>query len=61
MIELFAGHAILTSVAKEFGMLNSIALDKIRKPGTRASIFVFDLLRESDRDLLMQWLNSKQL
>ena len=42
-------------------MLNSIALDKIRKPGTRASIFVFDLLRESDRDFLMQWLNSKQL
>ena len=35
MIEIFSGTATLCSVAKQFGMVNSLALDKIRKRGSK--------------------------
>ena len=44
MIEVFSGTATLCSVAKQFGMSGSMALDKVRKKGAKATIFVFDLL-----------------
>ena len=41
MIEIFSGTAPLTSVAKQHGMRNSMALDKIKKKGSKAKIYVF--------------------
>ena len=58
MIEIFSGTATLTSVAKQFGMKSSMALDKVRKKGARATIYVFDLLNPKDRELLYHWLDS---
>ena len=58
MIEVFSGTATLTSVAKQFGMKSSMALDKVRKKGARATIYVFDLLDPKDRELLYHWINS---
>lgn len=58
MIEVFSGTATLCSVSKFYGMENSIALDKIKKKGSRAIVFVLDLLKTSDRELLYRWLDS---
>ena len=58
MIEVFSGTATLTSVAKHYGMRNSMALDRIRKKGARATIYVFDLLNPKDQELLYHWLDS---
>ena len=58
MVEVFSGTATLTSVAKQFGMKSSMALDKVRKKGARATIYVFDLLDPKDRELLYHWMNS---
>lgn len=58
MIELFSGTATLCSVAKQFGMENSLALDKIRKRGSKTTIFIFDITKPDHRELLMHWLES---
>ena len=58
MIEVFSGTATLTSVAKQVGMKSSMALDKVRKKGSRATIYVFDLLNPKDRELLYHWIDS---
>ena len=60
MIEVFAGGAVLTSVAKQFG-LNGIAIDKVKKTNARSTIFQLDLMQQSDRELLEQWLMSPLL
>ena len=61
MIEIFAGAAVLCSVAKQFGLHGSIAVDKTRKKAARSAIFLLDLTLESDRDLLECWLQSPLL
>ena len=58
MIEIFSGTATLCSVAKQFGMLNSLALDKIRKRGSKTTIFAFDITKPDNVELLMHWLES---
>jgi hypothetical protein len=60
MIEVFAGGAVLTSIAKHSG-LGGIAIDKTRKPNARCTIFQLDLLKEEDRELLEDWLQSPLL
>ena len=60
IIEVFAGGAVLTSVAKQFG-LGGIAIDKVKKANARSTIFQLDLLQQSDRELLEQWLMSPLL
>ena len=35
MIEIFAGAAVLCSVANQLGMKNSIAVDKVKKQNPR--------------------------
>ena len=57
MVEVFAGGAVLTSVAKQFG-LGGIAVDKMKKANTRCTIYQLDLLQQSDRELLEKWLSS---
>ncbi len=52
MIEIFSGTATLCSVAKQFGMSNSLALDKIKKRGSKTTIFVFDITKSDNRELL---------
>ena len=51
----------MCSVAKQFGMQGSLALDKMRKRGARSTIFVFDILDPKDRALLYHWLESPLL
>ena len=58
MIEIFNGTATLCSVAKQCGLNSSLALDKVRKKGARATIFVFDILNPKDKELLYHWLES---
>ena len=58
MIEIFAGAAVLCSVAKQLGMKNSIAVDKIKKQNARSTIYQLDLLSSRDRQLLEQWMLS---
>ena len=58
MIEIFSGTATLCSVAKQFGMSNSLALDKIKKRGSKTTIFVFDITKSDNRELLLHWLES---
>ena len=58
MIEIFSGTATLCSVAKQYGMLNSLALDKIKKRGSKTTIFVFDITKSENRELLFHWLES---
>jgi hypothetical protein len=60
MFEVFAGGAVLTSVAKHFG-LGGIAIDKTKKPNARCSIFQLDLLKSEGRELLEDWLQSPLL
>ena len=60
MLEVFAGGAVLTSVSKQFG-LGGMAVDKIRKPNARCTIYQLDLLQASDRELLEEWLPSPLL
>eukprot|EP00435_Cladocopium_sp_Y103_P071499 s101_g37.t1 len=60
MIEVFAGGAVLTSVAKHFG-LGGIAVDKKRKSNARCAIFQLDLMEAKDRELLEEWLGSPLL
>ena len=57
MIEVFSGTATLCSVAKQFGLDGSLALDKIRKKGAKATIFVFNILDPKDRDLCITGWN----
>ena len=54
MIEVFAGGAVLTSVAKQYG-LGGIAVDKVRKQNARSTIYQLDLMQPADRELLEQW------
>ena len=58
MIEVFAGAAVLCSVAKQFGLKSSIAVDKIKKRNARSTIYQLDLLVVQDRQLLEQWMLS---
>ena len=60
MLEVFAGGAVLTSVAKQFG-LGGMAIDKIRKQNARCTIYQLDLLQADDRELLEEWLSSPLL
>ena len=60
MIEVFAGGAVLTSVAKQFG-LGGMALDKVRKPNARCTIYQLDLMHDTDRELIEEWLSSPLL
>ena len=60
MIEVFAGGAVLTSVAKQYG-LGGIAVDKVRKQNARSTIYQLDLMQPADRELLEQWLASPLL
>ena len=39
-------------------MDSSMALDKIRKKGAKATIYVFDILDPKDRELLYHWVAS---
>ena len=43
MIEVFAGTAVLSSVAKQFGLVTSLAIDKVKKRGARSTIFSWTL------------------
>lgn len=52
MLELFAGGAVLTAMAKSFGLTNSIAVDKVKRKNCRASIIQLDLLNFDHRALL---------
>ena len=61
MIEVFSGTATLCAVSKEFGMQSSLALDKVKKKGARATVCVFNLLNPADRDLLYNWIESPLL
>ena len=51
MIEVFSGTATLCSVAKQYGLDGSLALDEMRKKGARATIFVFNILDPKDSEL----------
>ena len=57
MIEVFCGTATLCSVAKQYGLDGPKALDKTKKRGAKATIFVFDILDPKDRELLYHWLD----
>ena len=61
MLEVFAGSAVLTSIAKQQGLYSSIAVDKTQKRGARASIVRLDLTRDVDVNLLDSWLASDML
>lgn len=61
MIEVFSGTATLCSVAKQYGLDGSLALDKTKKRGAKATIFVFDILDPKDKELLYHWLESDVL
>ena len=61
MIEVFAGGAVLCSVAKSCGLNSSIAIDKIKKPNARPTILQLNLLLAEDRTLLETWLESPLL
>ena len=41
MIEVFSGTATLCAVSKSYGMESSMAPDKVRKRGAKATIYVF--------------------
>ena len=43
MIEIFAGAAVLCSVAKQLGMKNSIAVDKVKKQNARSTVYQLNL------------------
>ena len=58
MIEVFAGAAVLCSAAKQFGLKNTIAVDKVRKRNARSTIYQLDLLQERDKWRLEQWMLS---
>ena len=61
MIEVFAGSAVLCSVAKQFGLVSSLAVDKVKKRGARSTTFQLDLTCERDQCLLEQWMQSPLL
>ena len=61
MLEILAGVAVLCATSKAAGLVNSIAVDKIRKRSSRSSIFQFDLLIQRDREILEQWIDSPLL
>lgn len=61
MIEVFAGGAVLCSVAKSYGLNSSIAIDKVKKPNARSTILQLNLLLAEDRTLLETWLESPLL
>ena len=58
MIEFFAGIAVLCSVAKQHGMVQSYGVDKIRSKSVRSSVVTIDLTQQASRDLAEFWLNS---
>ena len=58
MLEIFAGGAVLCSVAKQYGLTGSMAIDKVRKRSARSTIFQLDLMKKEDRVLLETWLSS---
>ena len=58
MIEFFAGVAVLCSVAKQHGMVQSYGVDKTRSKSVRSSVVTIDLTQQSSRDLAEFWLNS---
>lgn len=61
MIEIFAGSAVLCSIAKQGGLSGSLAIDKVRLKNARSSIMQLNLQKESDRSLLDEWLNAPNL
>ena len=61
MIEVFAGTAVLCSIAKQFGLVSSLAIDKVKKRGARSTIFQLDLTCQKDQALLEQWMQSPLL
>ena len=61
MIEVFAGVAVLSSIAKQYGLVSSLAVDKVKKRGARSTIFQLDLTCERDQSLLEQWMQSPML
>ena len=66
MIEIFSGTATLSSVAKQNGTrnsmtLDSMALDKVKKKGAKATTYVFDILISKDLEWLYNWLDSPLL
>ena len=61
MIEVFAGTAVLCSIAKQYGLVSSLAIDKVKKKGSRSTIFQLDLTCEKDQTLLEQWMQSPLL
>lgn len=61
MIEVFAGTAVLCSIAKQYGLVSSLAIDKVKKRGARSTIFQLDLTCEKDQSLLEQWMQSPLL
>ena len=52
---------MLCSTAKQQGLQNSIAIDKLQKQGARTSIIRLDLTREADCSLVDGWLDSPLL
>lgn len=61
MLEVFVGSAMLCSVAKQYGLNNSLAVDKVQKAGARASVIQLDLTHEVDCSLIDAWLSSGML
>ena len=61
MVEVFAGSAVLCSIAKQAGMGASMAIDKLCKRGARSTIFTLDLTVSTDQQLLEEWLQSPLL
>lgn len=61
MIELFAGGAVLTAMAKSCGLQSSLAIDKVKRRNCRASIIQLDLLQDDHKALLDEWLGSPLL
>ena len=51
---------MLTSVSKQFG-LGGMAVDKLRKPNARCTIYQLDLMDDKDRELIEEWLSSPLL
>ena len=48
----------MCSVAKQYGLTGSMAIDKVRKKSARSTIFQLDLMKQEDRVLLETWLSS---
>ena len=61
MIEIFAGSAMLCSVAKHFGLGASFGVDKTKLRAARTNVIQIDLLDEAQFELLCEWMSSPLL